>query len=82
MTSCGAPTNEELCVKAAELSQREAPKRAINDRFNKSCMRKVQGMRLDAGVLRFGGVASCMQAAETSKDYYSCGVPDKPPPRH
>jgi len=82
VASCGAPTNEELCAKAAEISQREAPKRAINARFNKSCMRKVQNLRLDAGVLRFGRVARCMLAGETSKEFYACGVGDKPPPRH
>ena len=79
---CGAPKNTELCDVAAELSKREFPKREINERFTKLCMRKVQNLRLDAGVLRFGVVARCMKEAETSKDFYACGVDDKPPPRH
>ncbi len=82
LTACGRPSNRQLCEKAAEMTAVENPRRTIDERFYTRCERKVQDMRLNAGVLRFGGVASCMQQAGTLKEFYDCGVPDKPPPRH
>lgn len=82
ISGCGQPSNDELCEVAADIQLREKPDRKIGERFHKQCKRKVQNMRLDAGVLRFGGVARCMKEAQSTKDFYACGVDDKPPPRH
>ncbi len=74
-----APSDDELCVHISTVTGKLSDEGLPKKRFFNRCTRSVKGRRLDAGALRWGGVAKCVKAAQDQEAIDACWVGQKPP---